>query len=140
MNPADEQLTQEPGCAWCGYGRNPARSCPECRGTRYVAGDFVPCRNPFHSKDDELEQAVEDAKHDDENWMRDLRAECARANRAEAQLDQARKALERLLRGVQADHAGTRYVDGEREAQAVLADTTEAEGSPCASDVPTEPS
>jgi hypothetical protein len=47
----------------------------------------VPCRNPFHSKDDELEQAVEDAKHDDENWMRDLRAECARANRAEAERD-----------------------------------------------------
>jgi hypothetical protein len=71
---------------------DPARSCPECRGTRFLAGDFEPCRNPFHDRPVSRflpgghisPTSDEDAKHDDENWMRDLRAECARANRAEA--------------------------------------------------------
>lgn len=46
---------------------------------------------------DALVRILNDAKADDENWMRDLRAEAARANRAEQARDKAQAEVERLL-------------------------------------------
>ena len=61
--------------------------------------------------------------------------ECENCESLASKLTEAREALEEI-----ADVTGTSTLQHKIARQALSPDTTEAEGSPCASDVPTEPS